>query len=35
MTTGGEWAGHWDGVKFDTDAPEPSDMETLRSRDAE
>jgi hypothetical protein len=35
MTTGGEWAGHWDGVKFDTDAPEPSDMETLRSRGAE
>ena len=29
----GEWYGHWDGTKIDTDASEPSDFETLAQRD--
>jgi len=29
----GEWYGHWDGSKMDTDAAEPSDFETLAQRD--
>jgi hypothetical protein len=28
----GEWYGHWDGTKINTDAAEPSDFETLAQR---